>query len=95
MEISMGPPRLDWKKTDWDTFVITLQTLSAATSSHWTLLSQNPTPDNLDEWATILRDSIQATAEVATPPPQPNATIQEVVDPGNRVGEESNDPRKT
>jgi hypothetical protein len=67
----MGPPRLNWKKTNWDTFVTTLQTLTAATSSLWTPLSQNPTPDNLDEWAAILRDSIQAAAEVATPPLNP------------------------
>jgi hypothetical protein len=67
----MGPPRLNWKKTDWDTFVTTLQTLSAATSSRWTLLSQNPPPDNVNKWATILRDSIQAAAEVATPPLNP------------------------
>jgi hypothetical protein len=71
MEVSMGPPRLNSKKTDWDTFVTTLQTITAATSSHWTPLSQNPTPDNLDEWAAILRDSIQAAAEVATPPLNP------------------------
>jgi hypothetical protein len=93
-EVSTGPPRLNWKTTNWNIFIITLQTLTAATSSHWTLLSQNPTLDNLDKWATILRDSIQAAAEVATPPPQPNAMLQEVVDPGNRVGEESNDPHK-
>jgi hypothetical protein len=68
MDITTSPPRLNWKKTDWDTFVKTLQTLTAATSSRWTPLSQNPTPENLDEWANILRDSIQATAEVATPP---------------------------
>jgi hypothetical protein len=71
MEVSMGPPRLNWKKTDWNTFVTTLQTLMTATSSCWTPLSQNPTPDNLDEWAAILRDSIQATTEVATPPLNP------------------------
>jgi hypothetical protein len=68
MDITTSPPRLNWKKTDWDTFAKTLQTLMAATSSRWTPLSQNPTPENLDEWANILRDSIQAAAEVATPP---------------------------
>jgi hypothetical protein len=71
MEVSTGTPRLNWKKTNWDTFVTTLQTLTAATSSCWTPLSQNPTPDDLNEWAAILRDSIQAAAEVATPPLNP------------------------
>jgi hypothetical protein len=32
-EVSKGTPRLNWKKTNWDTFVTTLQTLTAATSS--------------------------------------------------------------
>jgi hypothetical protein len=58
MDIMTSPPRLNWKITDWDTFVKTLQTLMAATLSRWTPLSQNPTPENLDESANILRDSI-------------------------------------
>jgi hypothetical protein len=48
-EFSTGNPRLNWRKTNWETFVTTLQTLTDATSTHWTPLSQNPTPENLDE----------------------------------------------
>jgi hypothetical protein len=59
-------PCLHWHKTDWDTFASTLQTLSEATKGRWLLLQQDPTPEHLDEWATILRDSIQTTAEMST-----------------------------
>jgi hypothetical protein len=70
-EFSTGNPKLNRRKTNWETFVTTLQTLTDTTSTRWTPLSQNPTPENLDEWANILRDSIQAAAEVSTHPLNP------------------------
>jgi hypothetical protein len=48
-ECTHARPHLNWRKTDWDTFVSTLQTLSEATSGRWLLLQQDPTPEHLDE----------------------------------------------
>jgi hypothetical protein len=53
-ECTHARPHLNWRKTDWDTFVSTLQTLSEATRGCWSLLQRDPTPEHLDEWATIL-----------------------------------------
>jgi hypothetical protein len=62
---------LNWHKKDWDTFASTLQTLLDATKGCWSLLQQDPTPEHLNEWATILRDSIQTAAEISTPTLKP------------------------
>jgi hypothetical protein len=45
---------LNWKKTDWKTFTTTLQNLSKSSQTHWTNLCQNPTHENLNEWAHML-----------------------------------------
>jgi hypothetical protein len=58
---------LNWKKTTWDTFTSTLQTLSEATYPCWTSLDQNPTQENLDKWVNMLCESIQTTIEASIP----------------------------
>jgi hypothetical protein len=79
-ECTHARPCLNWCKTDWDTFASTLQTLSEATKGRWSLLQQDPTPEHLDEWATILRDSIQTAAERSAAGPQAHPQVEEVVD---------------
>jgi hypothetical protein len=55
-DIERTPTRkcLNWKKTDWKTFTTTLQNLSESSQTHWMNLCQNPTYENLDEWAHML-----------------------------------------
>jgi hypothetical protein len=59
--------RLNWKNTDWKTFRTTLQNLAKSSQTHCTNLCQNPTHKNLDEWAHMLRQSIQNAVEISTP----------------------------
>jgi hypothetical protein len=68
-DIDHAPARkhLNWKKTNWDTFTSTLQTLSEATHPRWTSLDKDPTQENVDEWANMLRESIQTAIEASTP----------------------------
>jgi hypothetical protein len=67
-DITSPEPRLNWKKTNWDTFTSTLQNLSTVKHSLWSSLRENPTQHNLDEWATLLRDIILSAAVTSTPP---------------------------
>jgi exonuclease III len=47
-------PHLNWRKTNWDTFLSTLRKLSTNNYPLWSSAHANPTIHQLDNWASLL-----------------------------------------
>jgi hypothetical protein len=67
LEFNTQEPRLNWRKTNWDKFSKTLKHLSTETQPLWQRHQSQPSANNLDAWATLLRDIIKKAAESSTP----------------------------
>jgi hypothetical protein len=67
LEFTTQEPRLNWRKTNWDKFSKTLKHLSTETQPLWQRHQSQPSANNLDAWATLLRDIIKKAAESSTP----------------------------
>jgi hypothetical protein len=70
--IATPQSRLNWSRTDWDSFSDTLHSLSTSTQSQWECLRLDPTPPHLDKWAETLWDIIMTAAEYPIPPLDPS-----------------------
>jgi hypothetical protein len=70
--IATPQSRLNWSRTDSDSFSDTLHSLSTSTQSQWECLHLDPSPPHLDKWVETLQDSITTVAEHATPPLDPS-----------------------